>query len=142
MEKIGKSLHQFKKEDFRKSGVENSKIFSRNQSRMTSGIPSRRNSHFSLAIAWHLTSAAHFQDNKYVKQGFFLNKLLEMMRSVYFPSVLSATVVQISDIKVQQKVYQTWSNKINKAKIYKIQKDLDSIKILKPWEYSLFQRWG
>ena len=30
-----------------------------------------------------------------------------MMRSVYFPSVLSATVVQISDMKVQQKVYQT-----------------------------------
>ena len=55
----------------------------------------------------------HFSDGpknlcyKYVKQGFFLNKLLEMMRSVYFPSVLSATVVQISDIKVQQKVYQT-----------------------------------
>ena len=62
------------------------------------------------------------------------------MRSVYFPSVSSATVVQISDIKVQQKVYQTWSNKINKAKIYKIQKDLDLIKILKPWEYFLFQR--
>ena len=62
------------------------------------------------------------------------------MRSVYFPSVLSATVVQISDMKVQQKVYQTWSNKINKAKIYKIQKDLDLIKILKPWEYFLFQR--
>ena len=139
MEKIGISLHQLKKEDFRKSGEQIS-IFSRNQSRMTSGIPSRRNSHFSLAIAWHLTSAAHFQDNKYVKQGFFLNKLLEMMRSVYFPSVLSATVVQISDIKVQQKVYQTWSNKINKAKIYKIQKDLDLIKILKPWEYFLFQR--